>query len=209
MISRDAGGGPYGPVGEPLPPPRSPLSAATWRECAYLLSSWLVGVVAFAYVLAWFAGGVLLSVTLVGLPVLACGLLGCRLIGRVERARARALLAVEVDEPSPARALRRSGLLGSLWSLLKDPVGWRSALFVVVRLPWALVTLAIMLPAFVVAWPALPWLARWLSQVDRALVRVLLSPSDELERRIAELEEDRSVVVDTSAADLRRIERDL
>src|SRR5690349_15261025 len=41
------------------------------------------------------------------------------------------------------------------------------------------------------------------------MVRGLLSPSDELERRIAELESDRVVVVDTAAADLRRIERDL
>jgi signal transduction histidine kinase len=41
------------------------------------------------------------------------------------------------------------------------------------------------------------------------MVRGLLSPSDELERRIAELESDRGVVVDTAAADLRRIERDL
>jgi signal transduction histidine kinase len=41
------------------------------------------------------------------------------------------------------------------------------------------------------------------------MVRGLLSPSDELERRIAELESDRGVVIDTAAADLRRIERDL
>ena len=41
------------------------------------------------------------------------------------------------------------------------------------------------------------------------MVRGLLSPSDELERRIAELESDRGSVVDTAAADLRRIERDL
>ncbi len=41
------------------------------------------------------------------------------------------------------------------------------------------------------------------------MVRGLLSPSDDLERRIAELESDRGVVVDTAAADLRRIERDL
>ena len=34
-------------------------------------------------------------------------------------------------------------------------------------------------------------------------------PPDELERRIAELESDRGSVVDTAAADLRRIERDL
>jgi signal transduction histidine kinase len=58
-------------------------------------------------------------------------------------------------------------------------------------------------------WPVLPYLARGLTNVDRAMVRGLLSPSDDLERRIAELESDRGVVVDTAAADLRRIERDL
>ncbi len=55
----------------------------------------------------------------------------------------------------------------------------------------------------------LPYLARGMANVDRAMARALLSPSDELERRIAELESDRGVVVDTAAADLRRIERDL
>ncbi|WP_078856620.1 sensor domain-containing protein [Streptomyces sp. NBRC 109706] len=192
-----------------LPPPRPPLSAATWRECAYLLSSWPLDLIAFCYVLIWLSVGVLLSVTVIGLPVLALGLVGSRWFGRWERVRARALLRVVVEEPSPLRAQRGAGFFAWLWSALKDPVGWRSALFVVVRLPWALLTFALTLAAFFVAWPALPWLARGFSQVDRGLVRTLLSPSDGLERRIAELEVDRSVVVDTSAADLRRIERDL
>ncbi|RMI38026.1 sensor histidine kinase [Streptomyces triticirhizae] len=210
MISRDTARGSSAWRGEEsLPPPRSPLSAVTWGECAYLLSSWVPGLISFVYVLTWFYVGALSALTVVGLPVLAFGLLGCRLLGRVERMRARALLAVEVDEPSPTRALRRSGFVSWLWAVLKDPVGWRSALFGVVHLPWALLTLVVTLTAFFVAWPALPWLTRCLSHVDRALVRVLLSPSDELERRIAELESDRVSVTDTASADLRRIERDL
>src|SRR5690606_23901536 len=55
----------------------------------------------------------------------------------------------------------------------------------------------------------LPWLTRGMTNVDRALVRVLLSPSDSLERRIRELESDRMTVTDAASADLRRIERDL
>ncbi|MDT0267621.1 sensor domain-containing protein [Streptomyces sp. DSM 44915] len=192
-----------------MPPPRAPLSAATWRECVYLLSSWLLQLVAFGCVLAWLFLGALLAVTVVGLPVLALGLLGCRQFGRLERARARALLGVEVEEPSPLRAHRGAGFFNWLWSALRDPVGWRSALFVVVHLPWALLTFGVVLVSLFVAWPVLPWTARYLSQVDRALVRVLLSPSDELERRIAELESDRVIVTDTASADLRRIERDL
>ncbi|MER7112841.1 sensor histidine kinase, partial [Streptomyces sp. NPDC000229] len=53
-----------------------------------------------------------------------------------------------------------------------------------------------------------PWVIRALAAVDRLLVTGLLSPS-RLATRVSELESDRGVVVDTAAADLRRIERDL
>uniref|UniRef100_UPI000377299A sensor histidine kinase n=1 Tax=Streptomyces sulphureus TaxID=47758 RepID=UPI000377299A len=53
-----------------------------------------------------------------------------------------------------------------------------------------------------------PWLIRGLAQVDRLLVLGLLGPS-RLAERAQELESDRGAVVDTAAADLRRIERDL
>jgi signal transduction histidine kinase len=55
---------------------------------------------------------------------------------------------------------------------------------------------------------ATPWLVRALTTVDGLLVRGLLGPSS-LSARVVELESDRGVVVDTAAADLRRIERDL
>ncbi|UED84744.1 sensor histidine kinase [Streptomyces profundus] len=51
-------------------------------------------------------------------------------------------------------------------------------------------------------------LIRGMVAVDRLAVRALLGPSAAASR-VSQLEEDRSVVVDTSAADLRRIERDL
>ncbi|MFE0649208.1 sensor histidine kinase [Streptomyces sp. NPDC059534] len=53
-----------------------------------------------------------------------------------------------------------------------------------------------------------PWVLRGLVGVDRLLVSGLLGPS-RLASRVTELESDRGVVVDTAAADLRRIERDL
>ncbi|MER5434207.1 sensor domain-containing protein [Streptomyces sp. NPDC002588] len=55
---------------------------------------------------------------------------------------------------------------------------------------------------------AMPWIVRALTTVDRLLVHGLLGPS-RLVSRVVELESDRGVVVDTAAADLRRIERDL
>ncbi|MGW1268823.1 sensor histidine kinase [Streptomyces sp. NPDC002491] len=55
---------------------------------------------------------------------------------------------------------------------------------------------------------ATPWIVRALTTVDGLLVQGLLGPSS-LGARVVELESDRGVVVDTAAADLRRIERDL
>ncbi|MEU3598755.1 sensor domain-containing protein [Streptomyces sp. NPDC006798] len=51
-------------------------------------------------------------------------------------------------------------------------------------------------------------LIRGFAYVDRVMVGGLLGPS-RLAERVVELESDRGVVVDTAAADLRRIERDL
>ncbi|WP_328300276.1 sensor domain-containing protein [Streptomyces sp. NBC_00435] len=193
-----------------LPPVRAAFDAVTWKEIAYLLSNFPAALIGFVYtvVMVSTAGG--LSVTAVGLPLLASGLYLSRQLGRLERWRARDLLGVRVDEPTPMPGPRRSGgFFPWLWATLKDPVAWRTVLFELVRLPWAVLTFSVTLTGLFVLWPVLPWVVRGLANVDRAMVRGLLSPSDELERRIAELESDRGVVVDTAAADLRRIERDL
>ncbi|MBM4795152.1 sensor domain-containing protein [Streptomyces sioyaensis] len=192
----------------PPPPPRALISGLMWREVAYLLANFPLGVAAFMALVVWLTLGIGLSLTVVGLPLLATGLLACRQYGRLERARAAALLGVRIAEPSPLRP-RERGFFPWLWTCLTDPVAWRHALFAFVRLPWVLLTFTVVLVLLIVGWPVLPWAARWLSNVDRAMVRALLSPSDELERRIAELESDRVTVTDTAAADLRRIERDL
>ncbi|WP_411081801.1 sensor histidine kinase [Streptomyces sp. cmx-18-6] len=193
-----------------LPPARFALDRGTWREVVHLLLNLPMGIAGFVYSILVVAVGAGLSVTAIGLPVLVGGLRGARSLGRLERGRARSMLGVRIEEPSPlARGRRERGILPWLWSGLKDPVGWRSLLYAFVRLPWGVLTFAVTLVSLVVLWPLLPLIARGLTAADRAMVRGLLSPSDELERRIAELESDRGVVVDTAAADLRRIERDL
>ncbi|OEJ33231.1 sensor histidine kinase [Streptomyces subrutilus] len=192
------------------PPVRAVFSAVTWKEIAYLVSNLPLAVVGFVYAVVMVAGTGGLSVTAIGLPLLACGLWVSRQLGRLDRARARALLGVRVDEPTPIPGPRRAGGFFSwLWTSIKDPVGWRTVLYQLVRLPWGVLTFTVALTGLFVLWPVLPYLVRLLANADRAMVRGLLSPSDGLERRIAELESDRGVVVDTAAADLRRIERDL
>ncbi|MFD4524716.1 sensor histidine kinase [Streptomyces sp. NPDC058470] len=192
-----------------LPPARFALDRQTWKEIAHLLANLPMAVLGFTYVVTVLSTGVGLTVTVIGLPLLAAGLMGARLLGRMERARARALLGLRIDEPSPLPLRGRGGFFAQLWLALKDPVGWRTVLYDFIRLPWGILTFTITLTSLFVLWPVLPFLARGLTNVDRAMVRGLLSPSEDLERRIAELESDRGVVVDTAAADLRRIERDL
>ncbi|AZM90549.1 MULTISPECIES: sensor histidine kinase [Streptomyces] len=192
------------------PPVRPAFDAATWKEIAYLLTNLPVALIGFVYTVFMVATAGGLSVTAIGLPLLACGLLGSRQLGKLERVRARALLGVRVDEPTPLPIPGRAGgFFAWLWAGVKDPVGWRTVLYELVRLPWGVLTFSIALTGLFVLWPVLPYVVRGLTNVDRAAVRGLLSPSDELERRIAELESGRGVVVDTAAADLRRIERDL
>jgi signal transduction histidine kinase len=191
------------------PAPRFAFDRHTWKEIAYLLSNLPIAVLGFVYVVTMLATGIGLAVTVIGLPVLAAGLLGARQLGKAERGRARALLGLRIEEPSPLPRTRDEGFFGRLWSGVKDPVGWRAVLYEFIRLPWGVLTFAITLTGLFVLWPVLPFIVRGLTNADRAMARALLSPSDELERRIAELESDRGVVVDTAAADLRRIERDL
>ncbi|MEV0211138.1 sensor domain-containing protein [Streptomyces sp. NPDC050788] len=206
-------GTPGGPAGAPegddrLPPARFAYDRQTWKEIAHLLANFPVSLIGFIYVVTVLFTGFWLTVTVIGFPLLAAGLAGARLLGRMERARARRLLGVRVDEPSPMPG-RGTGFLPRLWMRLKDPVAWRTVLYDFMRLPWGVLTFTITLTSLFVLWPVLPFIARGLTNADRAMVRGLLSPSDELERRIAELESDRGVVVDTANADLRRIERDL
>ncbi|MGW6903850.1 sensor histidine kinase [Streptomyces sp. NPDC054940] len=207
--SRDAAGRPDSGR-TPLPPARFAYDRTTWKEIAHLLANLPVSVLGFVYVATVLFTGALLTLTVIGVPLLAAGLIGARQLGKLERARARGLLGVRVDEPSPL-PLRggRDGFFPQLWQAVKDPVGWRTILYDFIRLPWGILTFTITLTSLFVLWPVLPFIARGLANADRAMVRGLLSPSDELERRIAELESDRGVVVDTAAADLRRIERDL
>ncbi|WP_371527777.1 sensor domain-containing protein [Streptomyces sp. NBC_01283] len=203
-------GSPGSPASPPPPPARfAAYDRQTWKEIAYLLANLPIGVAGFVYVVVTLAAGGGLAVTVVGLPLLAGALIGARQIGRAERARARKLLGLRIDEPSPMPKQRGHGFFSWLWSSLKDPVGWRTMLYSFMRLPWGVMTFAVALIGLFVLWPVLPYIVRGLTNADRVMARGLLSPSDELERRIVELESDRGVVVDTAAADLRRIERDL
>ncbi|MFE6686554.1 sensor histidine kinase [Streptomyces sp. NPDC057743] len=244
--------GPRVPVGL-----RAPFAGRTWREFLHLCLSLPLACLTFAYAVTVVALSAGLLITFLGVPVLAGGLAGARGLGALERARARALLGLEVAAPEPLRPAK-PGLMAWVGAVLKSGASWRHLLYAFLVFPWALFAFVLAVTFWTVGWALLtfplwfwavrpytglpgvqlwgdgttvlyvsptvaaavsggvgllmvlagPWLFRGLTQVNRLLVRGLLGPSS-LATRVIELESDRGVVVDTAAADLRRIERDL
>ncbi|MGF1432304.1 sensor histidine kinase [Kitasatospora sp. LaBMicrA B282] len=181
--------------------------AGMWRQAGHHLVGLLFGIAAFVVTVVTLTTGTGLAITVIGLPVLTLGLRAARGFGALARRRARASLGARVAEPEPLTPVR-PGLAGRVLATLTDGLSWRSALYCVLMLPWGILSFTLTLVFLVVGWPLLPWVVRGLSAVHRAAVESLLGPN-RLSARVQELEEDRGAVVDTAAADLRRIERDL
>ncbi|MFJ6798580.1 sensor histidine kinase [Streptomyces sp. NPDC091268] len=236
---------------------RAPVEGRTWREFGYLMLGLPLSTLYFGLAVTGVSLGAGLLVTFLGVPVLAGVLAMCRGFGRLERARVRGLLRVDVAEPEPVRA-KKAGALAAMGALLKSGSAWRHVLYSVVHFPWAVTSFCVALVFWAYGWAfllyplwfwvfpaftdqpglqlfqndtyayyldsplevtltcmaglavtlATPWVVRALTTADRVLVAGLLGPS-RLAHRVSELESDRGVVVDTAAADLRRIERDL
>ena len=198
------------PLESAQPDGRPRFNQRMWREVCYLLLGLPLGVIGFTLTVTGVTLGVGLLVTIVGIWVLAGALFLVRGMGVVERGLARSLLDLDIAEPRPFTGPRdaRPTFWRRAVGMLTDGLAWRTALYLVIKLPWGIFTFAVTLVALCVLWPVLPWIARGLSTVDRLLAAALLAPP-ELSERVRELEDDRGTVVDSAAADLRRIERDL
>ncbi|RAJ54623.1 putative sensor protein, partial [Streptomyces sp. Amel2xB2] len=142
---------------------RAPFAGHTWRELLYVVTGLPLACLYFAFSIAALAAGAGLLITFLGVPVLAAGLLGCRAAGRLERARARALLNVDVAEPGPVRTLqRRGGFLPWVGALLRSGVSWRHQLYTVLHFPWALFSFVVSVVVWslalpLVTYPAWQW----------------------------------------------------
>jgi signal transduction histidine kinase len=91
--------------------------------------------------------GSLLTLTVVGLPVLAAEVRAARFAGRWHRGLVRSLLGVRIEAPATSTPPR--GLLAWIRANLADPVGWRAVGYLFVRFPLAVLGLlsALALPA--------------------------------------------------------------
>lgn len=130
----------------------------TWTRLTYVLLSgplcWLAflgtygSLLALGYLLiaAFPISG--LAVVLLGPPALATALLTARAVGALHRTMASALLGVTV--PRPPRPSSPPGPFGWLATTLSDSTGWRSVLYVLLKLPLGLVTPLVALLSLVV-----------------------------------------------------------
>jgi signal transduction histidine kinase len=209
------------PVATTIPPPAAKTTAAAresipllglgaraWKQVTFALLNLPLGIAGFVCMVVLLSVGSGLAVTVIGLPLLAFALVVCRGWGQVERARARALLDLHIPSPSKM-PVREGGFFGWLWNRLSDPVGWRSALYLLIRLPWGILTFTVTITLLFAFWPVVPYVVYAFAAVDRAMISTRFSPSTAVERRIRELEAGRETMVGAAADDRRRIERDL
>ena len=105
------------------------FSPAPWTALCYLLTYLLVGSLSFALAFAALVTGATLSITWLGLPVLAAALATVRLLADGERVRIR---TVGVDAiPRPYRPAQSTGLRAGLRERLRDPATTRDAVLLV------------------------------------------------------------------------------
>jgi signal transduction histidine kinase len=109
----------------------------TWTALCYAILSLPLAVLGMLYVLIAVLAGAVLSVTSLGLPWLAAGVVGARGIAALQRRLARALLGLPVGDPPPFRPA--PGPFGWVRSGLADVAGWRATLYLVLRFPLALI----------------------------------------------------------------------
>lgn len=229
----------------------APLGRArTYTETLYQLLNLPIGIALFTLFVTMLSVSAGLAITLVGIPLLVLTIGLGRVVGAIERARARLLLGTDYrGKPMPQ-------FTGTWWNKFKraisDRPGWGGIGYGLVMLPWGIATfvttivlwtvgigglssplyawqsqieingrsidggwrlvyVVVTMAAGAVALLATPWVVRGIANADRWLVRTLLSQTreEELATRVTELTQSRDASVDSAAAELRRIERDL
>src|SRR4051812_4392547 len=186
-----------------LPPPRP---ATRWALVGIVLALLALRIVGFLLIAMLIVSTALLVIW-VGLPLLLGFLAALRGFGQLHRRLAGRVLGTVIPEPYSV------GVQGGVFSRLRfrfsDRATWRD-------LAWLLevqtIGFALQLAALI-AFPFLPlgwWGSPLLLKTDAGTTRLLVGPQDaQLQQRIGQLESSRAHSVDHSAAELRRIERDL
>jgi signal transduction histidine kinase len=117
------------------------LSRRTWRETAHLVLDLPVGIALFTWAVTMLSLGIGLTITVIGIPLLALTVVSGRWIGVMERGRARLFLDERVPAPFPLPPTT------SFWQRIRaglvDRAGWHGLAYGLAMLPWGIVTFTV------------------------------------------------------------------
>jgi signal transduction histidine kinase len=115
------------------------LCGQTWLNVAYLLLAFPTGLAYFVVLVVGITVGAGLAVLIIGLAILLATLAAWRAMAALERVLARALLGVPIA-PMPDR--RGLPFVEQVRVWLRDPVTWKSLVFVALKFPLGVVSFA-------------------------------------------------------------------
>jgi signal transduction histidine kinase len=144
---------------------RATISGRTWRELAYTMVTAPLAILGAGYVALALYGGTLVSLTVIGLPIVVLLLTVARALGALHRRLARALLSVSVAEPGVPPRL--PGFIGWVRTGLRDVVAWRCVAFLLLRLPVMVLAAAAVLVFWFQGALALVAPVLWQANIDR------------------------------------------
>jgi RND superfamily putative drug exporter len=164
----------------------------TYAETADITIDLVVGVAWFSIFTTLVATGVSLLFALVGLPILAGTFLLARAAAALERRRARAFLATQIETPKRAEA-RGDGLFERLMTPLRDRTTWKELFYVSLVQPtqsvvnfsiaataWFVPLWALTLPIYATHSPPELWTGRrldtWREIIPVAVAGLILLP---------------------------------
>ncbi|WP_211752756.1 sensor histidine kinase [Nocardioides lianchengensis] len=191
------------PAPAPAPPGRLLMTGYAGLQVLLLVPAVLLFVL-------WVVGGVLMVVW-VGALLLAVAVPGTRALANLHRRMASRVLGHPL--PAPYAPLAGLSPIARLRAVALDPMTWRDLGWLVVTstVGFALSLLVVLLLVCVVTWWVWWYASAPLMRLRSAIDRTLLSPgtTERLSQRVQQLTETRADLVDHSAAELRRLERDL
>jgi signal transduction histidine kinase len=113
------------------------LRGQTWLNVTYLLLGFPTGLAYFLILVVGVSVGAALAILIVGLAILLATLAAWRAMAAIERGLARGLLGVPIAQPPDRRDLP---VVERVRRWLRDPVTWKSLVFVALKFPLGLVS---------------------------------------------------------------------
>ncbi len=129
---------------------RAPIAAQTWRDYLYIVVSAPLALAAFIALVSFSWVAALLSITIIGIPLLALIVLGAREYGALPRRLVRALLDESVEAPRRRRP-KSNGFFPWLGASLSNLDGWRAIAYMVIAFPFAMLGAWVVVTAMAVA----------------------------------------------------------